>query len=557
LRKEPERRYASVEQFSEDIRRYLEGYPVLARPATRAYALRKLAGRNKAMGIAAALLLLTLAAGVGATLRQARIANERFNDARQMAHSFLFDYHDAIVALPGAIELRRKLVQDGLVYLDRLSKQAGGDAGLQLELAGGYMKVADVQASANGDNLGDVRGGQVSYRKAIALLEELNRRDPANQEIQELLGMADRFYGQLSQQAGDPRTAADRVRKGIALFERLCANGQYKMKQTLYSGSRYFGMDDRRNVLSGSYVAMGRVMGDPSVPNLGNQQEAERWYRRNIAFLESLPPDKNRLGAIGFNHGYLATLKSYAGDYQGELAETRKAVEIKLRVIQMPPVTQFDRRELAIAYSNVGVGLLDTGDFASALDNFQLAGHMFESMIAADPDNAELRTTMTNNTRRVAETLSKLKRYTEASAIFQRVIGVYQELAVKDPGNAALQARLGQAYIGLSIMHSNAGNGPATSRAAGLAEKILTPLGGGDPAAHQLLARSYFLSGKGQELTGNWTAAYYEYQRSLQLWHDLRSKGQLSAFNVLSLTQAEQAVAAAETKSAATALTAR
>src|SRR5262249_57381903 len=34
MRKEPERRYQSVEQFSEDIRRYLEGMPVTARKDT-------------------------------------------------------------------------------------------------------------------------------------------------------------------------------------------------------------------------------------------------------------------------------------------------------------------------------------------------------------------------------------------------------------------------------------------------------------------------------------------------------------------------------------------
>ena len=168
------------------------------------------------------------------------------------------------------------------------------------------------------------------------------------------------------------------------------------MKQTLYSGSKYIGMDDRRNVLSGSYVAMGRVAGDPGVSNLGDQQEAERWYRRNIAFLESLPPDKNRLGAIGFTHGYIASLKAYCGDYAGELAEQRKVLEIKLRVIQMAPVTMYDRRELAIAYSNTGVGLMDTGDFASALEHFHTAGRMLESLTAADPKDAELRITQTN-----------------------------------------------------------------------------------------------------------------------------------------------------------------
>jgi hypothetical protein len=47
LRKAPERRYASAEQLSEDLRRFTEGYPVLARPDTRSYRIRKFIGRNK------------------------------------------------------------------------------------------------------------------------------------------------------------------------------------------------------------------------------------------------------------------------------------------------------------------------------------------------------------------------------------------------------------------------------------------------------------------------------------------------------------------------------
>lgn len=60
LRKEPQRRYISVEQFSEDVRRYLEGRPVIARSDTFGYRTAKFLRRNAAgvTAIAAALVLL-------------------------------------------------------------------------------------------------------------------------------------------------------------------------------------------------------------------------------------------------------------------------------------------------------------------------------------------------------------------------------------------------------------------------------------------------------------------------------------------------------------------
>ena len=74
LRKEPERRYASAEQLSEDIRRHLEGLPVAAHKDTLGYRAGKFARLRKKIVAAAALLVLSLAGGMTASLREARIA---------------------------------------------------------------------------------------------------------------------------------------------------------------------------------------------------------------------------------------------------------------------------------------------------------------------------------------------------------------------------------------------------------------------------------------------------------------------------------------------------
>jgi serine/threonine protein kinase/Tfp pilus assembly protein PilF len=77
LRKEPARRYQSVEQFAEDIRRHLEGLPVAARPNTFRYRAEKFARRNRASVLAAAFVVLSLAAGLGAALWQANLARDK------------------------------------------------------------------------------------------------------------------------------------------------------------------------------------------------------------------------------------------------------------------------------------------------------------------------------------------------------------------------------------------------------------------------------------------------------------------------------------------------
>jgi serine/threonine-protein kinase len=88
MRKEPARRYPSVGQFSEDIRRHLEGLPVIARKDTFAYRTGKFIRRHRLSVVTATLIFLTLIGGVVTTTRQAKIATaERDRARRQTARA--------------------------------------------------------------------------------------------------------------------------------------------------------------------------------------------------------------------------------------------------------------------------------------------------------------------------------------------------------------------------------------------------------------------------------------------------------------------------------------
>lgn len=74
LRKEPHRRYSSVEQFSDDIQCHLQGLPVTARIDSTGYRLSKFVRRNRIMVTAAIVTALSLIAGLTMTIRQSRVA---------------------------------------------------------------------------------------------------------------------------------------------------------------------------------------------------------------------------------------------------------------------------------------------------------------------------------------------------------------------------------------------------------------------------------------------------------------------------------------------------
>jgi serine/threonine protein kinase/Tfp pilus assembly protein PilF len=88
LRKEPERRYASVEQFSEDIRRYLAGLPVIARKDTLRYRTAKFVSRHKG-GIAATAGVLALLVGAVIVSSWMAVRASRAEQQAQAVSDFL------------------------------------------------------------------------------------------------------------------------------------------------------------------------------------------------------------------------------------------------------------------------------------------------------------------------------------------------------------------------------------------------------------------------------------------------------------------------------------
>jgi len=67
---EKERRYGSAAELAQDIRRYLEDKPIVARPPSTTYQLQKFAQRHKALVTNLAAAFLTLAVGISVSIRQ-------------------------------------------------------------------------------------------------------------------------------------------------------------------------------------------------------------------------------------------------------------------------------------------------------------------------------------------------------------------------------------------------------------------------------------------------------------------------------------------------------
>ena len=122
LQKEPKRRYASAQELADDLERYLDGRPILARPVGRAERLWRWCRRNPALAVMefnTALLLLMIAIGaVFIARRSAANARQLSANARQLSAA-LDD------AEQGRSDARSRL-RESLIAQGRAERLAGG-----------------------------------------------------------------------------------------------------------------------------------------------------------------------------------------------------------------------------------------------------------------------------------------------------------------------------------------------------------------------------------------------------------------------------------------------
>jgi tetratricopeptide (TPR) repeat protein len=543
LRKEPARRYASVEQFSEDIRRYLRGLPVRAHKATYAYRASKFVARNK-LGLAAALLLvLTLSGGIIATSIQARNARRRFNQVRKLAHSVLFDYHDAIATLPGATKVREQLVKDGLAYLDNLSKEAGSDRSLLRELASAYEKVAAVQGgiavssqgtTLSSSNLGDIVGARASLRKAVQLRDRVNNLEPNNLEIRYELGLCHDLLAETYLVGGPPEKTIEHETQANSIFE-SCLAADPENEKVLYA-------------MSASYIGLAKAFGSPAVANLGDTKKALEHLNKSLALIEKLvakhPDNLIYQIILGASYNLQTALWGAAGNEKEALEASRKAVAIDQRVVELDPKNTRPRNELAIQLGNVGSSMLKLNDPAGALENFRQALALYESLSTADPSDALVRRNLAVGYRNVATAMGKTGNRPGAVENFQKALHIFGEMSGRDSTNADLRRQLALTCLYLSRfqVEINELNDALASALEGIKveEKLVADFPTNASARNTLAQLDAHLgktdsalaaaaSGPDPRANEEWRSAKAAYQKALALYLEMKTKGTLLA----------------------------
>ncbi|HEX7049669.1 MAG TPA: serine/threonine-protein kinase [Longimicrobiales bacterium] len=349
LEKEPERRYPSVDALAGDIERFLDGRPVLARPASAAYRAKKFLLRHKA---AAAVALLVVGYAVTATWSAASIARERGRAERKAAAAtrvsdFLVDVftradpNDTVPGQATALELVNR-----------------GAERVNQELAG----QPEIQAAMQ-EVLGNV-------------YHELGREAEAEPLLRASLATRLRLLGEGSLEVASARHYLAQV---------LWSNGDLEGADTLNRKA----LEMRRRLLDESDERLwGTLNNLGTVRQLeGRLEEAARMYTEAIRMVRASYPDGHiRLGTYLNN---LANVRHAQGDLASARSLMREALESDRRFFPA------DNPGIAIRLDNLAFMAYSAGDFEDALETAKEALAMYWRVYGAPhPDMPYAMTTI-------------------------------------------------------------------------------------------------------------------------------------------------------------------
>jgi eukaryotic-like serine/threonine-protein kinase len=503
LRKEPERRYASVRDFAEDLRSYLRGLPVSARSDTFGYRAGKFVRRNRYLLAATAAFTLLVFLGVTVILREAQVARvqearaeRRFNDVRSLANSLLFEIHDSIRDLPGSTAARKLLVDRALLYLDSLAQESSGTPGLQRELATAYERVGDVQGNPYYANLGDTSGAIASYRKALNIMLALADTNRGSYEDRTTLVEIYMDLGIALEAAGDFTASLDALQHSYPIAKRLVRerpNNPQAQEQ-----------------LAGVCFILANGLAD-----IGNIPRSLDYYRQSATIREAIA---------------------------GGPAEFQNQVQ----------------RRLAGVYGYMAGDLNAQGDPGSAVSLQGKAHAILVKLVTSDPKNARLQQFLLENEYWSAYYMAQEGLIAQALPHFRTALAGYRQLTKIDRHDVLALRYAGKCYVGIAgalAALGKPGQGIQTARTAIQIFDSLAVADHGDnffkpvdlAYAQSTLADAYrqsaLAAGSSTARLEAWKSARLWYQQSLNTWLPLKYKGQLGIFDADQPNKVAQQVA--------------
>lgn len=441
MHKEPLKRYVSVEQFSEDIRRHLFGLPVIAQKDSAGYRLSKFINRHKVGFVSSVGFFVLLITSLIAIIWQSNVAtNER----------------DKALSEALKVENVNNFLQDMLSSVD--PTEIGRD-----------VKVYDVLKKASediGKNFIKHPEIEASIRKTIGVtLTNLGEFDEAKPHLLKSLELNNKVYGSASFQSGesmhelalyyhwigDLNLADSLYTKSIMILRKNSDSppreiagaindlGILKQEQAKYQESlnllrealniyqKNFGETDRDVASTLNNLAL-------TLESLNDIDGAEKYYKKSLeVYLKLYSPDRPEISTIYNNLAYIYIDKDNLNKAEEYF---KKSLELKINAFGK------NHSLVGLGYMNLGALEYTMNKFAVSESNLLAALENFNTSLNAN----HIWFGLTNFW--YSKILTKKSNYTEAEKCVRTALSIYIKNYPKDhPNTISANAELGIIYF--------------------------------------------------------------------------------------------------------------
>jgi tetratricopeptide (TPR) repeat protein len=481
LEKEPNKRYQSAQDLEAELKRFLAGEPIQARPIGRVARGWRWAKRNPRVAVltaSVAVLLVAVAAvsmiGFAVAKRQqiaaqesaAReaslrsLAEENLGLAQKAVDDYLIrvaeddrlkqdDFHD----------LRTELLETAVPFYEQFAKQKPGDAQSQANQASAYARLASIHSET-----GNHKKSVSEYEQAISLRKELVDKYPDVLDYQRDLAHDEAELGWDLHVVIKTAEAQPHYDAALAILTRLVAESpnEPRYRQMLAKTHERYGMLVRYNdaalgqkhfeeaieiqralvkdfpeteeykigLASSSFYLANLIRKSQPEVALDRLNEAAEIQRKAVA---AHPKNSEYRAALAESLANQGLVLFSQRDTENGRKRFDEALEILKQVVgQFPSVVKY-RLNLARTFSGYAISLGVVGDSVGAVHQYEQSIANFEKLVNDFPDVPAYMNYAGTDRKACAQLLRKLGRDAEAQEHYERALKVAEERSASHP----------------------------------------------------------------------------------------------------------------------------
>jgi serine/threonine protein kinase/tetratricopeptide (TPR) repeat protein len=411
LQKEPSKRYAHCAALAEDLRRFVAGEPIVARPIGNAERLWRWCRRNpKIAALTAAvfgLLVAVIVILVGFTMRlarekadkelaleqavqqekQARSAEKTAGDTgaieQDLLRSMLSEVHELARDIPGSVDLQEEVTRLAMDGSERISRITAGEHDFRAHPDLGRIRLKAIEQLGSLLYNKNPEEAARNYEQAYALAKQLAEAQPESDKAQSNLAAMLLTLGQLRLSKGDLTAARryfiDALNIRIQIHDHPQSKDLTEVERKLMLAYTYPWLCQLEQANPYEERRLNRLA-------LTLQRQAVALEPENREALQSLAVTCLGLGGISEKLHQLAE----AGDYYREAVQVYDRIDpaiLKKRVV---------RRMRARAGVSLGETLLRLRQPGAARTHYELAVEVYKTQYEEEPRNGGLRYSLFN-----------------------------------------------------------------------------------------------------------------------------------------------------------------